>query len=173
MINDLLDISKIEAGKFSVRKKRENLVSLVSDVVGEFSLSEIKNENLKVTTNFVKENIFANIDSERITQVLSNLLSNAGKFTSSGFIDVSIKVEDKLALVSVTDTGEGISEEDSRYVFKKFHQVEKKSNTIKNGTGLGLALSKELVELHGGKIWHEKPETCGSRFVFSLGILEP
>ncbi len=102
--------------------------------------------------------------------MLLNLLGNAIKFTEEGEILVEAEVTNQSFLVSISDTGAGISEEDLTIVFKEFHQVDGSSTKTKGGTGLGLSISKKIIEMHGGQIWLTSEISKGSTFYFSLPI---
>jgi signal transduction histidine kinase len=110
-------------------------------------------------------------DERKFKQILLNLLSNAVKFTpDGGRIDVLARREDSNAVISVHDTGIGIAAEDQATVFEEFRQVGRDYTKKQEGTGLGLALTKKFVELHGGKIWLESTPGKGSTFTFTIPI---
>ncbi|MDR2604756.1 MAG: response regulator [Desulfovibrio sp.] len=176
IINDILDMSKIEANKFvlsTVDFNVENMLRKVTDVVN-FKVAE-KQQNLFV-------NIDRNIprvlrgDDQRLAQVITNLLSNAVKFTpESGSIRVdAVPEQDEDArcalLVRVTDTGIGISEEQQARIFSSFEQAESGTSRKFGGTGLGLAISKRIVEMMDGRIWVESEAGKGSTFAFTVRL---
>ena len=109
-------------------------------------------------------------DSRRIAQVLLNLVGNALKFTEAGEVRVEVTVADGAFVVSVADTGPGISEADQAKIFEEFQQADSSSTRKKGGTGLGLAIAKRIVELHGGRIWVESTLGRGSTFRFALPV---
>jgi len=167
LINDVLDLSKVEAGQvelevgpFSLREALERGVVMVREQASE--------EGVQVELSAGPEVDVVDGDERRIKQVIFNLLSNAVKFTpAGGEIDVSaIRVNGEVR-VSVADTGPGIAPDDHERVFEEFQQTEAGLEQ-REGTGLGLALSKRLVELHGGQIWLESELGKGSTFVFTL-----
>jgi signal transduction histidine kinase len=169
LINDVLDLSKVEAGQielevapFSLREAVERGVVMVRERASKSGVtlaSEVAPEVQVVTA-----------DERRIRQILFNLLSNAVKFTpAGGRIDVSAERVDGEIQVAVADTGEGIPLEDLDRIFEEFQQTDAGARQ-QEGTGLGLALSKRLVELHGGRIWVESQVGVGSRFVFTLPV---
>ncbi len=179
IINDILDISKIESGKLEIIELEYYITSLLNDVV---SLSKIRLENKPVTfTTFIDSNIPAILtgDEIRLKQILLNLLSNAIKFTKKGNINFSascVYVDDKAMLTfEVQDTGLGIKEHDMQRLFMQFERVDTKKNRNIEGTGLGLAITKQLCEMMGGTIsvssvWGEGstftvtvPQTCKDR----------
>lgn len=172
IINDLLDLSKIEAGKMEYRFKSCNLLEPVKFVLSSFEhLAHKKNINIKLETT--KDEYKINGDSGRIEQVVSNLVSNAIKFTpENGEIMVKVEERDGLIWVSITDTGIGIKEEDMPKVFDKFQQIENSLDRKVGGTGLGLPIAKQLVEAHGGEIWFESEFQRGSTFIFTIPVLK-
>jgi signal transduction histidine kinase len=167
LINDVLDLSKVEAGQvelevapFSLREALERGVVMVRERATKDGVQVAleANPGAEVVTG----------DERRITQVIFNLLSNAVKFTpSGGAVDVRAMQVNGEVRVSVTDTGAGIAAEDHERIFEEFQQTEAGVDQ-REGTGLGLALSKRLVELHGGRIWVDSEPGKGSTFVFTL-----
>ena len=173
VINDILDFSKIEAGKLRIENIDFNMKKLLDEVTKAHSI-RAKEKGLELLYTYAS-NISPYLvgDSNRLQQILNNLINNAIKFTEFG--EVSIEVRKKIALndkvellFSVKDTGIGISLENQCLLFKSFSQVDN-SNTRKfGGTGLGLVISKQLLELMGGKIWIESEQDKGSTFCFTL-----
>jgi signal transduction histidine kinase len=168
LINDILDLSKVEAGQvelerglFSLREALERGVVMVRERALKNGVAlELE---LDPSIDLVEG------DERRIRQVVFNLLSNAVKFTpSGGRVDVSAAQENGEVVVCVTDTGPGISHEDQARIFEEFQQAKDTNGERPEGTGLGLALSKSLVELHGGRIWVESEPGKGSSFTFTL-----
>jgi len=173
IINDILDFSKVEAGKLNIEKVDFDIYKLIDNVV---HLLEIKAEekNLKIVVNY-DENIskYLHGDSLRIGQILTNLLGNAVKFTNSGEISVSIKkVSDERFRFEVSDTGIGLTQEQQSRLFQSFSQADGSITRKYGGTGLGLVISKQLVELMGGDIWVESEIDKGSKFIFELDLEE-
>lgn len=170
LVNDLLDVAKLEAGKFELNAQEYDLVQIVKDQVNTFKpLAESKHLNLNTTT---PDKLGLKFDRVRIAQVLNNLISNAIKYTDSGQVDVNIEVRQDLhkVVVSIKDTGVGVSREDLSQLFSKFKQLKTMDHSRK-GTGLGLVVSKGIVEAHGGEIWVESAgENLGSTFYFSLPL---
>ena len=169
LINDILDLSKIEAGRMELEPSDFDLPSAI-----EHSLTLVRERaqrrgiGLGHTVDEQLGMIYA--DERKLKQVLLNLLSNALKFTpEGGRIDVRAALRDGVAEVSVTDTGIGISPEDQEAVFEEFRQVGTASKKVE-GTGLGLAISKKFIELHGGKIWVTSQVGTGSTFAFTLPL---
>ncbi|WP_378954331.1 ATP-binding protein [Pelosinus sp. sgz500959] len=172
VVNDILDYSKIEAGKLSLEYIPFILSEVLEDVVALFLITA-KQSGIKIRTS-VSEEIPAILigDSFRLRQVLSNLIGNAVKFTTRGNIDVDITCKALRAGVIrlnfvVSDTGIGIAEDKLHILFESFSQVDGSNTRQFGGTGLGLAISKKLTELMGGKIWVESKEGQGSKFYFT------
>lgn len=171
LINDLLDISKIEADKLLLR-----LVNCDMKEIAEKALEPIKAiaEENGIKLNQVFEDKLPNIkcDSERIMQVLTNLLNNSVKFTpKGGNITVACRLHPaNFVEVSIIDTGIGIAKNDIPKIFTRFGQVGDSITRRPGGTGLGLALCKDLVEMHGGRVWVESKLGAGSTFTFRLPV---
>jgi signal transduction histidine kinase len=169
LINEVLDLSKVEAGQveldvatFSLRDALERGIVMVRE-------RATKNE-VRLSLELAAEVDLVDGDERRVQQVVFNLLSNAVKFTPrGGSVVVASAREDGEVLVSVTDTGPGIAVEDRERIFGEFQQTDVGVRQ-REGTGLGLALSKRLVELHRGRIWVESRSGNGSRFVFTLPV---
>jgi signal transduction histidine kinase len=123
-----------------------------------------------LSVNVPTDLIIGKGDEQRIAQVLLNLLGNAIKFTEVGEVRVEVVVSNQTFLVSVSDTGLGLSEIDQKRIFKEFQQVDGSSTRIKGGTGLGLSIAKRIVEMHGGRIWVESTVGKGSIFWFTLPV---
>jgi len=171
LINNILDISKIEAGKmelncetFAVTETFNEVKQLISPLV------EKKGLKAEFFTDEKLVNIYA--DKIRFKQILFNLASNAIKFTpAGGKISISSKMDDKTAQFTVRDTGIGIAEEDKQKLFKPFTQLDSATNRMYEGTGLGLSLVKSFVELHKGKIWFESEVGKGTAFTFEIPLV--
>jgi len=169
LINDVLDLSKIEAGQLTLVPAEYSMKEVVQTVfTGVESLASEKSLALKAT---VSPNLPLGYgDERRISQVLLNLVGNAIKFTEVGEVRVEVSISDKAFLVFVSDTGPGIAPTDQAKLFEEFHQVDSSSTRKKGGTGLGLAIAKRIVEMHGGQIWLESSLGKGSTFCFTLPI---
>lgn len=171
IINDILDISKIEAGKLELDKGNFDLFKIVENVINLIEL-KAEDKNLDVIVNYdpaVGKNFFG--DSLRLTQILTNLMSNAVKFTNSGEIGLWIKkVSNNRIKFEVTDTGIGLSREQIEKLFVSFSQADSSTTKKYGGTGLGLAISKQLVEMMNGKIWIESQIGVGSKFIFEIEL---
>jgi signal transduction histidine kinase len=172
LINDILDLAKVEAGRmeltlsqFSLRAALANAVTMVRERAARHAIG------LDLTVEGVD---LIRADERKVKQILFNLLSNAVKFTADGgMIEVIAGREDDQALVSVRDSGVGIAPDDQARIFEEFRQVGSGTPASSEGTGLGLTLTKALVELHGGRIWVQSEVGKGSTFSFTLPILGP
>lgn len=167
IINNLLDISKIESGKIELKREPIDMNALVSRVARSFE-SRIKSKGLDLKLDIADKSVMVYADSDKLIQVLTNLIGNACKFTQKGRIEVFCHDKDDKAECSVMDTGVGISPDDLSRVFEKFQQFTRIPGAGEKGTGLGLSIVKALVELHNGKIWAESTIGKGSKFSFSL-----
>jgi len=169
LINDVLDLSKIEAGRLTLSLNEYSMQDIIQTVFTSVeALAAEKNLNLKVKIPGILET--GKGDEQRIAQVILNLLGNAIKFTEQGEVDVAATVSNESFLVSVTDTGPGLSETDQKKIFEEFRQADGSSTRVKGGTGLGLSISKKIVEMHGGRIWVDSSIGKGSTFSFTLPI---
>lgn len=169
IVSDLLDAAKIEAGKFQINQQPTDIVKVINQKIEE-AKPLVEEKKLTITQNLTQEPIQLNIDSLRIGQVLMNFLSNAIKYTDKGLIEVNLSKEEKKVIISIKDTGIGISEEGQKKLFSKFAQLTSKGPRTIKGTGLGLTISKGIVESHGGKVWLTSELNKGSTFFFSLPI---
>ncbi len=175
LINDLLDVSKLEAGQLNLKPTVFPVSGLVQHVLSTVE-TWAKDKKIKMKMDYSSEDIELEADADRLTQVLTNLLGNAIKFTpDEGTITIEIKSgvrdeslgEDCVEL-AVCDTGIGIAAEDQKKIFEKFVQVSLYQPAGVSSTGLGLTITKEIIELHSGRIWVESAEGKGSRFVFRV-----
>jgi len=168
LINDLLDISKLEAKKVALKRRELDIVPLIEKVAESFKQEiEAKTLTLTIKTRPNLPAVFA--EAQKIEQVLENLLSNAVKFTpEDGKITISAHEEDDSVSVEVRDTGVGIPPEELPKIFDRFHQVARTAGPGLKGTGLGLAIVKEIVNLHGGRLAVKSTPGKGSRFSFSI-----
>ncbi|MFN3873383.1 MAG: response regulator [Ignavibacterium sp.] len=171
LINDILDLSKIEAGKMEIREEEILLEELLEDVSSTIQ-PLVYEKGLRFTINRKCDTkIIVTTDKGRVTQVLINLLGNAIKFTDKGNIELSVALMDDNNLVfSVSDTGIGIPEDAQKIIFEEFRQVDGSTTRRYSGTGLGLAISKKIVDLLGGKIWVKSIVGKGSIFSFTIPV---
>lgn len=172
LVNDLLDISRIEAGKIDLDVKPFAIEEIIQDVIAVHR-KQIESRGLSLTLSLPPGLPWVKGDKARITQVLNNLISNAYKYTFSGGITVSAVPDGEYLEVTVTDTGVGIAKEDLRKLFTKFFRVKNPATRETAGTGLGLAISKSIIEKHEGEIWVESRPGKGSAFHFTLPLVEP
>ncbi len=174
MVNDMLNISRIESGRFTIDPKPMNIVSLVQEVVSEMQPKAAELGIQLFVTVPAEPLPEISADADRIKQVIINLIGNALKFTSKeGSISVSCEEKDGSVLIKVRDTGMGVKPEDMEKLFKKFNMLGGSYLTKQagQGSGLGLYLSKNLIELHRGRIWVESEgEGKGATFLFTLPI---
>jgi signal transduction histidine kinase len=169
IVNDVLDIAKIEAGHLTLMMTESNIQEPILEAL---DTATVMAENKQLTLlNSVPDNLpSVNIDKARLRQILLNLLSNAIKFTEQGTVEISAKVENELLIVCVRDEGIGIDPQHHGLVFEQFRQVEGALTRKKGGTGLGLPISKRLAEMHGGQMWLESELSKGCKFYFSLPL---
>jgi signal transduction histidine kinase len=174
LINDLLDLAKIEEGKIELKEMRVSVGGLVHEIME--TVKPIAAEKPVLLEVKVPEpSVLVWADRDKVTQVLMNLIGNAIKFTPpQGTVTVSASRDGtEWAQVSVNDNGPGISPDECQKIFQKFYQVSESGGLKPKGTGLGLAISKALVELHGGRIWVESEQGRGSTFSFTLPVSGP
>jgi signal transduction histidine kinase len=170
LINDVLDLSKIEAGQLVLELSEYSIQDIAQTVRSTLeSLAADKKLGFKVEV--APRLPSGHGDGRRLTQVLINLVGNAIKFTDSGEVAIKADANNGLFYVSVRDTGPGISAADQAKLFQEFQQADNAITKKKGGTGLGLAISKRIVEMHGGKIWVESQPGQGSTFAFTLPVV--
>jgi signal transduction histidine kinase len=165
LIGDLLDVAKIESGRFDVAPRVEDATAFVEESLGILRpLAEQK--SIQIHTAEAEPGLRARMDPERIFQVFSNLLGNAIKFTpEGGEITVGAEPRDREVLFFVRDTGPGIPEEQRARIFDRYWQAKRAG---KSGVGLGLYIVKGIVEAHGGRVWVDSEVGRGSTFCFTL-----
>ncbi|MCX9085817.1 MAG: ATP-binding protein [Candidatus Methanoperedens sp.] len=168
IINDILDISKVEAGKIDISIEKFSIADIINESSALFQDTAIQKQN-KVITQIEPGIDFIEADRNRIRQVIYNLVSNALKFSKPGEnVIIKARKNGDTVEVSVCDSGIGIKEEDIGKLFKEFEQIDKGVSRQYGGTGLGLVISKKLIELHGGRIWVESKYGEGSTFIFAI-----
>ncbi len=172
LINDIIDISKIEAGQMKVKPRIVQLNPIMNEIyISQYQINDMKNKSfeLKMIKAVESDDFNINTDPFRFKQILNNLIGNAMKFTSQGYIEFGYKFSgpDKL-LFYVKDTGVGMPKDKLDVIFKRFGQIEQKDDKNQSGTGLGLTISKKLAELLGGEMWVESEEGVGSTFYFTM-----
>lgn len=170
LVNDVLDLSRIDAAQMPIHKERSALGAIIQEAVSTVS-DLLRARDLELIADLPNTLPLLHFDRTRVRQVLLNLLSNAARFTERGSITVSVEVaEQKEVIVSVADTGVGVPAAELTRIFDEFHQVDMSLRRRQEGAGLGLAISKRFVELHGGRIWAESEPGKGSTFFFSLPL---
>ena len=172
LINEILDLSKIEAGRLELQIGNVDFARCLEEVLSGVRQQAVSKSIKLENKNGFRKTIYA--DRVRLKEILYNLLSNAVKFTpDGGTVWVESHAADEWLQVTVGDTGIGIPEEEQRNVFEKFYQVGSTTKGTREGTGLGLPIVQKLVELHGGKVWMQSQIGEGSRFMFTLPLGEP
>jgi signal transduction histidine kinase len=167
LINDVLDLRKLEAGKTEFHMAENDVNESVKEIY-ETMHSVVRGKRLDFAIKLEDDLPKTKFDRDKIIQVLTNLVNNALKFTEKGGITLVTGRKDNSIQVSVQDTGPGIKKTDLPRLFHQFEQIKKGSHRTPGGTGLGLFISKEIVEAHGGKIWAESEFGKGSTFHFTL-----
>jgi len=171
LISDLRDISLAESGQLKLNLSLTDMVELVRRLVSNYTINaQEKNVGINLEEGLQIPDI--QVDTVRMEQVISNLLTNAIRHTpSGGSITVSVRRDDEKLVISVADTGEGIDSEDLPYIFERFYRSGRSRSRKEGGTGLGLAIVKQMVEAHGGKVWAESESGIGSKFNILLPFL--
>lgn len=167
LTNNLLDISKIEAGKLFVKHETFDIIEASNELIQDLS-AKAKEKGLEIKPDYSKSMIELCSDKDKVIEIFTNLLSNAIKFTDKGNIYVSITDLDNEVKCSIKDTGRGISPENIQHVFNKFMQFERAYGPGEKGTGLGLSIAKGLIEALGGKINVESKLGDGTKFIFTI-----
>ncbi|MBU3145931.1 ATP-binding protein [Clostridium sp. CF012] len=169
LINDLLDISRMEAGKVSLNMREIDIEEIITQVI-TLTNPIIRDKSVQVILNIRESLPKIMADKDKLIQVIINLISNAIKFTQQGCVVCTARAVEGNIIVSISDTGVGIRAEDKKYIFEKFNQVGDTLTKKTGGTGLGLAICKYIIEEHSGKIWVESEIDKGSDFSFSIPI---
>ncbi|MCX5702206.1 MAG: ATP-binding protein [Candidatus Omnitrophica bacterium] len=170
MVNDLLDIARIEAGRATMKIELQDLQSIIA-TVSDLIMIQCKNKNIELVTNIEADMPLIPTDRGQIERVFINLLGNAVKFTpQNGKITINAELKDGVVQVGISDTGIGIPEEAISKLFTEFYRIDNAINQQVKGTGLGLSLVKHIIEAHKGNIWVESTLGKGSTFFFTLPI---
>ncbi|RKX99702.1 hypothetical protein DRP77_12830 [Candidatus Poribacteria bacterium] len=173
LINDLLDLSRIESGRIQMKREPISLVDIAVSRLEEMK-PQADSKGVKLDLEVEGEIPMTVGDEARIGQVITNLLSNALKFTpQGGQVKVRLSRQGDMILTEVIDTGPGIPEEERERIFDKFYQLSDFKTRSQGGSGLGLSIAKGIVEAHGGRIWVESEVGVGSNFKFLLPIISP
>ncbi len=172
LINDILDLSRIEAGKMELVFEPVDLRPVIDGVMST-AIGLIKDKPITLVKEIADDLPVVRADTTRIRQVILNLVSNAAKFTEEGTVAVRAWADAEYVTVSISDTGIGIPEEYFDRIFQEFRQVDGTATRRAGGTGLGLPISRHFIELHGGRVWVESEVGVGSTFTFNLPIHGP
>ncbi|GAA6113766.1 cell wall metabolism sensor histidine kinase WalK [Apilactobacillus apinorum] len=177
MINDLLTLSRMDSGTQKIDKELVNITELFNYILNRFDMiiksdgnnDEKPNKHYRIERRFTKSDLWVEVDTDRFTQVIDNLMNNAIKYSpDGGVITCSLYKTKNSVILSVRDQGLGIPRSSIPHIFDRFYRVDKARSRAQGGTGLGLAISKEVVQALGGKIWVESTENRGSTFYISL-----
>jgi signal transduction histidine kinase len=169
LINDVLDLSKIEAGQLTLDLADYSLQDVVHTVV--VAVESLANgKKLALTTDVGPNLPIGHGDGRRLAQVLLNLVGNAIKFTDKGEVAIKATMLDGSFTVAVRDTGPGIAPSDQGKIFEEFQQADNSATKRKGGTGLGLSIAKRIIGMHGGRIWVESDVGKGSTFAFAIPV---
>ncbi len=167
LVNDLLQLSKMDSKDYRLKKEWIDFIFFYNRIIDRFEMS--KQQNVTFERRLPDHSAFVEIDEDKLTQVLDNIISNALKYSpEGGKVTFSIKEKEKFIIVSVSDQGVGIPKENIDKIFERFYRVDKARTRKLGGTGLGLAIAKEMVEAHGGEIWAASTEGKGTTISFSL-----
>lgn len=170
---DILNTARIDQNRLKINAIDTDLDNLITQIASGFEITAKEHGNSVAYVPVTRPLPKITLDQSKISEVLQNLLSNANKFTENGKILVSAKIQDKYVVVSVSDTGMGINTEDQKHLFQKFYQAgrfDPDNPQEQQGSGLGLYISRSIIELHGGKMWLESTDGKGSTFYFSLPL---
>ena len=168
MIDDLLDLSKIEAGRMDVNPERFDVGELVTSACD--TVSPLIQDGVELKQDVAADIGEANTDKARLQQMVINLLSNAIKFTDSGSVTASASAEDGQLVIAVSDTGKGIPADELPTIFDEYRQAEGSESSVQKGTGLGLSITKKFAELLGGTIGVESEVGKGSTFTVRVPV---
>lgn len=171
IINDILDISKIEAGQISISIGPVNINTVLNELYRQFEkTTEQKGIRLRLNHDYQRKSMEIATDEIRLRQIITNLLSNAVKFTHEGYVELGTRIQNKYLEIYVKDSGIGISESDKQVIFEPFRQVENNNSRMYGGNGLGLSISRALVEKLGGDISVDSELGQGSTFRFTIPL---
>ena len=173
MITDLLNLSRMDQNRLGLEKEFINMNELVLHIVNRFEMvlqsEPYREKNYRILTDITQRDLWVELDQDKITQVLDNIINNAIKYSpDGGRIIVRLMETHTDIIVSVSDEGLGIARKDIPHLFDRFYRVDKARSRARGGSGLGLAIAQEVVQLHGGKIWVNSIENKGSTFFVSL-----
>jgi two-component system sensor histidine kinase VicK len=167
LVNDLLTLSKMDSTDYRMTMEWVNFVDFYDRIIDRFEMA--KEQNVTFKRILPKHGIFVEMDEDKMTQVLYNVISNALKYSpEGGQVTFTIQEKNETIIVSVSDQGVGIPKESIGKIFDRFYRVDKARTRKMGGTGLGLAIAKEIVSAHGGNIWASSKEGKGTTISFSL-----
>lgn len=175
MINDLLNLSRMDSGRVKLNLELVNLNELFNYILNRFDMildgndEQKPQKNYTIKREFTAKDLWVELDTDRFTQVIDNIMNNAIKYSPDGGVITCRMLEsNNQVILSISDQGLGIPRKDLNHVFDRFFRVDKARSRAQGGTGLGLAISKEVIEMHQGKIWADSIEGKGSTFYISL-----
>jgi signal transduction histidine kinase len=170
LIEDIIDVSKIESNQLAVKIQKVNVVPLIDQITQSFQMTVPIEKDIRIINRIDRTELVVEIDKVRFEQIVRNLLSNAVKFTDNGSIEVGCLAGREFYTFFVKDSGIGIHTEHLQIIFERFRKVDNSKQQLYRGTGIGLFLSRQLVELFGGKIWAESEVGKGSTFYFTIPV---
>lgn len=167
LVNDLLNLSKMDSRDYKLNKEFVEFNKFFNRIIDRFEMS--KSQNVKFLRYIPETSYFVEIDTDKLTQVIDNIISNALKYSpDGGNIRFGFTVQENMLKVMISDDGMGIPKENLMKIFERFYRVDRARSRAMGGTGLGLAIAKEMIEAHGGKIWAESEEGVGTTIFFTL-----
>lgn len=170
IISDIMDLSKIDAGEIRIDLSPITVNQLITDIMKEYLFKAVE-KDIELRLDLLEtKNVVIDSDANKLRQILINFVGNALKFTEKGFIEIGAKADEECVQFHVKDTGIGIPDEFQSHIFERFRQVEPTDTRKYGGNGLGLTISKALVELLGGKVWLESQQGVGSTFYFTIPL---
>lgn len=172
MINDVLDLARVEAGQLVLQYEWVDMYAVMREAVQAIS-PLYRSKGLQLAVNAPDTDLAAFCDRLRVRQILLNLLSNAGRYTDEGGVTITVRPGEDEIVFNVTDTGRGLSPVDREHIFDPFYQSHDAGKAATGSSGLGLTICKQLVELHGGRIWFEEPAGAGASISFSIQVRRP
>jgi signal transduction histidine kinase/CheY-like chemotaxis protein len=171
MIDDILDLSRFQMSAFKLNRESTPIKVILEEGI-DIAKDLFRERQVQFQVDLAGDLPIVRIDKTRIRQVILNLINNAYRFTETGFVRLTARADEYEVFISVSDSGSGIPAEKIPFIFDGFYQVDHSLNRSHGGTGLGLTISKEFVESHGGKIWVESEVGVGSTFTFTIPIIE-
>jgi len=168
LIEDIIDVSKIESNQLIIKADNVDVIPVIDKVIQSFQLSVLSQKSITIKNNLDAPKLILRVDQIRFEQIIRNLISNAVKFTEEGVIEVDCHRDNAFYKFSVKDYGIGIESRYQELIFDRFMKIENNKHQLYRGTGMGLFISKQLVEMSGGKIWVESDVGKGSTFYFTI-----